>query len=457
MNHNGMNADDGMACQDSNRLKRWLGMCTRFSDFLDDNQKVPTPKDDRHLYQWFYKQKAKFDKGSMQDDRQEAFEKLLARIKTISQNATSENTWITLAIKKEYPFVKQEDLWNQKWQAYMDFIEKNKRHPFRNHEEEMVLFDWFKHSKKLLNQGKMRADRIAKFKQLLDESLKYQCKFKGNNVASTAKAEEPSIHLYVYQADMMNRIEQAFQEYNSVMVQMPTGTGKTHIIAAVTKEFVSKDKNVWIVAHRRELVTQIRNTLGMYLTKKDMGLVEVRSVQWLTRHIGEMKSLPSLIVIDEAHHALAKTYSFLIKSFPEAKKLGVTATPYRLSGESFTDLFDTLLVSKGVYDFMIDGRLSLYDYYSVKEDDEDLQLIKSIRKRGTDGDYDAKELDSKYNQTKTIEHLFASFQRYAAGCKGFIYAMNIKHAENIASYYVSKGVKLLLLAVTRQKRNVTNR
>ena len=261
------------------------------------------------------------------------------------------------------------------------------------------------------------------------------------------------IHLYPYQSEMVSRIAKSFETNRSVMVQMPTGTGKTHVIAAVAKEFVSKGQVVWMVAHRRELVTQIRNTLGLYLSKDVMKLVEVRSVQWLTRHIGETKAAaPSLIVIDEAHHALAKTYSFLMKAFPEAKKLGVTATPYRLSGEGFTDLFDELLVSKSIYDFMIDGRLSLYDYLTVKEDAQDLQLIKSIRKHGTDGDYDPKELDSKYNQAKTIEHLFASFKRYASDRKGFVYAMNINHAENIAAYYSSMGIKAVAVSSQTPKK-----
>lgn len=255
-------------------------------------------------------------------------------------------------------------------------------------------------------------------------------------------AEERTIHLYPYQADMVNRIEKAFESFRSVMVQMPTGTGKTHVIAVIARKFVSEGKTVWMVAHRRELVTQIRNTLALYLSKEEMSLVEVRSVQWLTRHFDEEGvPTPSLIIIDEAHHALARTYSFLMKAFPDARKLGVTATPYRLSGEGFTDLFDTLLKSKSIYDFMVEGRLSLYDYRTVKEDAEDLQLIKSIRKHGADGDYDAKELDGKYNQLKTIEHLYASFKRYASNRKGFVYAMNISHAENITAYYCSMGIK----------------
>jgi hypothetical protein len=66
--------------------------------------------------------------------------------------------------------VKQDDLWNQKWQAYMDYMAKNKRRPSKHHAEDLVLFDWFKHSKRLLKRGLMKAERITKFKQLLSEA-----------------------------------------------------------------------------------------------------------------------------------------------------------------------------------------------------------------------------------------------------------------------------------------------
>lgn len=72
--------------------------------------------------------------------------------------------------KSKHNHVKQDDLWNQKWQAYKDFMVRNKRRPSKHRAEDMVLFDWFKHSKKLLKRGLMKADRIAKFKQLLSEA-----------------------------------------------------------------------------------------------------------------------------------------------------------------------------------------------------------------------------------------------------------------------------------------------
>ena len=72
--------------------------------------------------------------------------------------------------------------------------------------------------------------------------------------------KDNSIYLYPYQSDMVSRIEKAFMPYHSVMVQMPTGTGKTHIIGAIARSYISKGHTVFVIAHRRELVAQAQNT-----------------------------------------------------------------------------------------------------------------------------------------------------------------------------------------------------
>ena len=92
-----------------------------------------------------------------------------------------------------------------------------------------------------------------------------------------------------------------------------------------------------------------------------------------------MEEKPGLIVIDEAHHALAETYAEVMNAYPKAKKLGLTATPYRLNGKGFTDLFDILLCSWSMEKFIAEGRLSLYDNYSIKPDSTDQLLIDSLR------------------------------------------------------------------------------
>ncbi len=76
-----------------------------------------------------------------------------------------------------------------------------------------------------------------------------------------------NIKLFDYQEDMKERIEKALRLHRSVMAQMPTGTGKTVLLASVVESFLREHSNcnVWIVAHRRELVSQIKDTLNKFL------------------------------------------------------------------------------------------------------------------------------------------------------------------------------------------------
>ena len=304
------------------------------------------------------------------------------------------------------------------------------------------------------------------------------------------------IILYDYQLDMLRRIEDAFVTHQSVMVQMPTGTGKTVLLSEVVKseerrakEVKSEERRVknpdgekseklkvknpcvWIVVHRRELVEQIKETLEASLNvecemlnathnvKCEMLNVKrgkqldsslftlpsslkprVFSIQWLSKHYHELEESPSLIIIDEAHHAVAKTYKEVMDAYPEARKLGLTATPCRLNKHGFTDLFDVLLQSWSYNKFIADGWLSLYDYMSVREENEDWRLVNSLKKRGADGDFSLKEMSEKLNVQPSIERLCNTVMRYARNMKGIVYAIDIKHAERIAEYYREHGL-----------------
>ena len=268
------------------------------------------------------------------------------------------------------------------------------------------------------------------------------------------------IRLYDYQAEMSERIEAAFRSCQSVMVQMPTGTGKTVLLSEVVKSEERRVKNpwVWIVVHRRELVEQIRETLETMLSSPcstsgtalslllDDSRIKVMSIQWLSRHYQEMEEIPSLIVIDEAHHAVAKTYKEVMDAFPEAKKLGLTATPCRLTRRGFTDLFDVLLQSWSAKKFIADGWLSLYDYMSIREDSEDWRLVNSLKKRGADGDFSLREMSEKLNVQPSIKRLCDTVMRYAANKKGITYAIDIAHAEHIAEAYRQHGINAVAIS-----------
>ena len=313
--------------------------------------------------------------------------------------------------------------------------------------------------------------------------------------------------LYDYQKEMLRQIEEAFRKHQSVMVQMPTGTGKTVLLAEQVKSEERRVKNpeevkseerrvkevkseerrakevkseerrvknpcVWIVVHRRELVEQIKETLAKQLDSSlfvlhssltplrsslkplDSSLFTLRSslttrvfsIQWLSKHYHELEEKPSLIIIDEAHHAVAKTYKEVMDAYPEARKLGLTATPCRLNRRGFTDLFDVLLQSWSVKKFIADGWLSMYDYMSIREDCEDWCIVKSLRKRGADGDFSLREMSEKLNVQPSIERLCDTILRYAPDKKGITYAIDIAHAERIAQYYREHGLNAVAIS-----------
>ena len=261
------------------------------------------------------------------------------------------------------------------------------------------------------------------------------------------------IKLFDYQEDMKERIEKALHLHRSVMAQMPTGTGKTYLLTAVIDSFVNGNpmEKVWIVAHRRELVSQIDETVRKFHsyfasnTSSLLSSVKAMSIQWLMRHYDEIEEEPGMIVIDEAHHALAKTYKEMWERFPKAKFLGLTATPCRLNGKGFTDLFDVLVQSWSVPEFISKGRLATYDFVSIKSDGVTQRLIDSLQKRGADGDYQNKEMDMLLNKKPSIERLYRSLEEYGKDRKGIVYAINISHAQKITKLYQENGVKAIAI------------
>ena len=193
---------------------------------------------------------------------------------------------------------------------------------------------------------------------------------------------------------------------SSVMVQMPTGTGKTYVMASVVKWFLDNydEGEVWIIAHRRELVEQMQQTLDRFCLEygeKEMVLkakvrIRVLSIQWLSRHINELEkveSIPGFIVVDEAHHAIADSYQDLFDRNRRALKLGMTATPCRMNKNSFTKLFERLIVSPCTNDFIMRGYLAPYDYVVIGKFSQDQLTVNQLKGRGSDGDYAIKEMD----------------------------------------------------------------
>lgn len=294
------------------------------------------------------------------------------------------------------------------------------------------------------------------------------------------------IRLFDYQQEMLENITEVFSAaafdmvlYNekgkkvnvgsSVMVQMPTGTGKTFVMAAVVKWFLDtySKGEVWLIAHRKELVEQMEQTLDRFVLEygekneelKAKVRIRVLSIQWLTRNIGDLEKngfKPVMIIVDEAHHSLATSYQDMFIRNPKALKIGMTTTPCRMKQASFGTLFSRLITSPSTRDFIMRGYLAPYNYVVIGMKSTDQQIINQLKGRGSDGDYSIKEMDEKLNIPPAIQRLYNSVMKYAVGKKGIVYAIDIDHAKAIAECYNALGIKAVALdsktaAKTRKK------
>ena len=274
--------------------------------------------------------------------------------------------------------------------------------------------------------------------------------------------EYNDVSLRDYQVDNKNKIYELWKEKRSVMLQMPTGTGKTRLFSSLLNDIqnYSTHHNVVIVSvvmvHRQELVEQIIGELyknygleaGMIQAgfKQDIERnIQVASVQTLSRrlHIWKEKQF-DIIIVDEAHHVPAESYKNIINSYPNAKLLGVTATPYRLSGEGFTEIFEELIISPSIKQFIEKGVLSQYDYYSVRENSEIQRELDNIT-TFQNGDYTDADMTRVCDNDHIRAQIVETYQKYALGKKGIIYTINKTHNKNLCADFNKVGIKTVAI------------
>ena len=359
----------------------------------------------------------------------------------------------------------QEEKWRRNYAEVVRYMDTYHRNPSKHRVEDHLLLNWIKHQRKLLNRGELKPDRVEKFKRLLAKSERLK---RVNQWEVAVEEIMKNDALRTYQQEMIGRLDEAWRQYRSVMVQMPTGTGKTVLMAEVIRREIYTPSQtsplkgagsacgkgyVLIVAHRRELLEQIRGTVRYFGIDMEKEHVVVESIQKLSRggyptpdpspqRGGEcrVEFEPSLVIIDEAHHALAKTYRMLWERWPKARFLGLTATPCRLNNEGFLDLFQTMVQSHSIQDFIRMGWLSDFDYVTAEPDNPILKQVAGLKKRGVDGDYQTKEMAMVMDCEESIENLYQAYRQFVNGKKGIVYAINREHARHITEYYQRQKV-----------------
>ena len=250
-----------------------------------------------------------------------------------------------------------------------------------------------------------------------------------------------------YQQDLHSKVFESFTEWRRVMLQLPTGGGKTVLFSAISFDFIRRGYKILVLAHRTELITQAAEKLAVIIPDTEIGIIkagykpnyhapiQVASVQSVKRRLHHLKPEEfGLVVIDEAHHSTAATYRHILDHFPESYQLGVTATPIRTNGEGFADLFDVLINGITVNELIRLGYLSPFKLYAAPNS----MITKGAKVK--QGDFSSKDIARLNNIVELAGDLVQSYRQYAAGLSCVVFAVNVAHSMAIAQRYNAAGI-----------------
>jgi DNA repair protein RadD len=245
-----------------------------------------------------------------------------------------------------------------------------------------------------------------------------------------------------YQASAVARIESAWEAgAHSICYQLPTGGGKTAVLRAIVDHHWQGKKTIYVIAHRRTLVSQLSRELssggihhGIIAAGSPMlrYRVQVASLQTLVRRADRLPE-PEMIIIDETHHAKARSYTDLLKLWPRALVLGTTATPRRTDGSPLRDVIDTLILGPTMRELIDAGFLSDYDYYAPSQID-----MSGVHRRG--GDYVTAEAEAKVGRA-VVGDAVTHYQRHADHQPAIVSCASIAHAEQVAAQFHDAGYR----------------
>ncbi len=239
----------------------------------------------------------------------------------------------------------------------------------------------------------------------------------------------------------------------------PTGSGKTVIFSYVTASAAAKGNRTLILVHRAELLEQCHRSLSQMdvphgliasgLTPDRSQLTQIASVQTLVRRFDRVLP-PDLIVIDEAHHATAGAWASVLTQYPNARVLGVTATPQRLDGKGLGQVFDDLIRGPEVTKLIDEGYLCKPVYYAPKT--VDLTGLHMVA-----GDYNRAEVAERMDKPTITGDAVIHYRKYAEGQPCIVFCTGIKHAEHVAQAFNASGYRFKVIDGTLAKEERARR
>lgn len=248
-----------------------------------------------------------------------------------------------------------------------------------------------------------------------------------------------------YQSELVNKTIEGFSHDRSIMLQLPTGGGKTICFSHIINKTLEHGLKCLILAHRVELIHQAVDKVEA-ITNEPVGiikagyqpdysrLIQVASVQSLVKRLQHCPDF-DLIVVDEAHHATAKSYRSILNHFPNARVLGVTATPCRLDGTGFRDLFSRLIAGVTTRELIEMGSLSPYKYFASEQS---MSLV-GVKKKG--GDYKPSDVEKANPIGGLAGDIVKAYRDYMDGRQAVIFCVSVEYSIAIAAHFHAAGIK----------------
>lgn len=221
-------------------------------------------------------------------------------------------------------------------------------------------------------------------------------------------------------------------------------------MAEIARRTTKNNNRVMFLIHRKEVLAQAIKTFKEQDVK--MNLTTMGMVQTLTRRVDKLPT-PSVILVDEAHHALAKSYQRILNKFPKAIVLLFTATPHRTGRMQLDQIADDIIVGQSIHELTEKGFLAPFRYFQPPND-----FNSKLLKRGSTGDFTNESMQEAMS-TKIFGHIVKQYKRIASGMQAVVYTYSIDSAVEIAHKFNSEGISAVEVDGTtpKEKRDLAVR
>ncbi len=238
---------------------------------------------------------------------------------------------------------------------------------------------------------------------------------------------------YPYQQELIDKARNSLAKGNrAVLLVSPAGSGKSVVIAEIARLAVEKGGHVLFMVHRKELVDQIKETFKA--DEIDLAHTTIMTVGRIKNRLGKLPK-PTLIITDETHHSLAKTYLTIYRYYSDVTRLGFTATPWRLSGEGFKNVYDDMIEGPTVKWLIDHHYLAPFTLYGYNADT-------SMLKKSSTGDYTTKSMDD-FASHIIYGDIIKEWREKADGQKTIIYCHSIEFSKQVAQAFNEAGIQAM--------------